>query len=244
MNIICGKGADNKFIPSWAYNAPDEFVVNLLKAYFDGDGNVNYDKKHAEIRASSNSKELINGICLLLSKIGISTQKGNTEKQYRLSISSKYAKIFRNLIGFDIQTKMIKLDEIIKDKEKLSKNYDIIDMIPGIGDLLSDISKQLHLASHKSGHTVFAASIRKATKKQLLGRQTLKRYIYRLEAITNERRENTFIEKIEKLKKIASTNVIWDEIVGIETIKNCTNHVYDFSVEQNENFSTFEGLFF
>ena len=97
----CGQGSDFKHVPCFAYSASNEFVSGLLRGYFDGDGNFHVDRKM--IRASSNSKELIDGIALLLSRFKIFSFKTKDKKgQYWLLIPYKYAPLFLLNIGSDI----------------------------------------------------------------------------------------------------------------------------------------------
>jgi hypothetical protein len=52
----CGKGARNKHIPSFLFNAPKEYFVEFLRGYFNGDG---YQDKHGKIEITSVSEQLI-----------------------------------------------------------------------------------------------------------------------------------------------------------------------------------------
>ncbi|MFX1294163.1 MAG: LAGLIDADG family homing endonuclease [Promethearchaeota archaeon] len=148
LERMCGKGVNNKKVPSWALNAPESFIRGLLRAYFDGDGSFSVEQ--AQIRASSNSLELRDGICLLLSRFGIYTSKYTDKDQYNLRIPGKYAPRFRDLIGSDIQHKSETLSrlaelELIKESED-QVTYDIIDMIPGFGSIFKDIRSKLQIS--------------------------------------------------------------------------------------------------
>ena len=101
LGISCGEGSENKKIPNFAYSANEKFVRGLLQGYFEGDGNISVER--GVIRASSNSEELIGGLALLLTRFGIFSYKSRG-KQFNLVIPSKYAKVFREKIGFKIPT--------------------------------------------------------------------------------------------------------------------------------------------
>ena len=62
-----GNGARNKIIPPEAFLAPDEFILGLLDGYLSGDGHISPNS----IEASSASRELTEGISMLLSRFGI-----------------------------------------------------------------------------------------------------------------------------------------------------------------------------
>lgn len=241
---MCGKGANEKHIPPWAINCSENFVGNLLKAYFDGDGNVNLEK--SQIRASSNSMELRDGICLLLSRLGIQTSKYSSENQegkthFWLRIPGKHAPLFRDLIGFNISNKHEALERLSSlEEEKGSRKsvtYDIIDMIPNFGTLLKEIGHKLKVA----GRSSLGASIRKFTKNQLIGRQTLGRYISKFSEIAAKKKID-ISNQLQVLQGAYESGVFWDEIIKLEKIPSPTDYVYDFSVEGFETFVTIDGI--
>ncbi|MGV9171441.1 MAG: LAGLIDADG family homing endonuclease [Promethearchaeia archaeon] len=235
LERMCGKGAADKFIPGWAINSPEEFVSGLLQAYFDSDGS--FSVKRMQIRAGSKSKELRDGICLLLSRFGIYTSKYRENEQYVLRIPGKYSQIFNKKIGSLIPTKRELLTQMVNSENENETSYDIIDMIPGFGEILNDLRIKLKIDSHSS----LAASIRKVTRKQEIGRQTLGRYITILREKAHA--QNIGIEnELAILNQALNGDVIWDQITHIELVKSPTNLLYDFSVIGCENFTTAEGL--
>ncbi|MHA2059269.1 MAG: DNA-directed RNA polymerase subunit A'' [Candidatus Ranarchaeia archaeon] len=230
---MCGTSANNKRVPEWALNTTNDFIRGLLRGYFDGDGNISVNRNM--IRASSNSKELRDGICLLLSRIGIFTSKGKS-KQYTLTIPGRYASKYREMIGFDIPHKKTALDQLVDVEEgkvqNKEKTYDILDMIPGFGSIFDDLQKKLKLP---------ARLVTKLTRKQKVGRRTLKKYIDDFKTKALELKVD--IEKeISILSRAVNSDVIWDEIVKLESVRPSHPLVYDFSVSELETFITVEGL--
>ncbi len=102
LTNLVGEGAENKFVPSEAFIAPENFVIGLLNGYFSGDGCITKNS----IDASSSSKRLIEGINMLCSRIGVfgkvyttqikSNNLGtkNIKPSHRLRISAQWAKKF------------------------------------------------------------------------------------------------------------------------------------------------------
>ena len=229
----CGKGAFNKYVPDFAYSANRDFAGALLQAYFDGDGNINVPRR--VIRASSSSKELRDGISLLLSQEGIFTTKSTTNKgQYTLAISYRYAPLFEKRVGLTIPRKSSELKKLaeIHSSETSKTSYDIVDMIPGCGSILSTLGKKLGLASRYTN---------KFTRKQKIGRQALLKYVNLFERKAEEKQIS--IEKVLKiLKNAINSDVVWDEIVKTEYVQPTNKYVYDFSVEELETFTTFDGV--
>ena len=230
LRKACNKGAYNKHIPDFAYSAKSEFASALLNAYFCGDGNISVSRK--VIRASSCSKQLIDGISILLSQFGIFAAKFvGKRNQYALSISYRYADQFKEKIGLAIPQKMDALEKLTQALSS-GTSYDSIEMVAGYGDILSKTGKKLGVPSRLTG---------KFTKKQKIGRQALKKYI----ALFERKAEDKSIaieEELKILKRMADSDVVWDEIIKLEHTCTTNEYVYDFSVEDLETFTTFDGI--
>jgi len=228
----CGTGSSKKRVPDFAFNTSKEFVSGLLRGYFDGDGNVNVKRKM--IRCSSNSNELIKGISLLLTRFGIFSFKIKDKKgQSWLLIPYKYAPLFLKHIGSDIKKKK----EALVNLSKLSEAYwkdkpqDYNDMISGFGDLFYRTAKKLNYPTRY---------INNFTKRQKIGRTALFKYINLFEELSKEKNVD-INEELKIMKRMFDSDVVWDEIVKIEYIKN-KNYVYDLSVPGLETFTTFDGI--
>ncbi len=222
----CGKGSRNKKMPVFAYSANEKFVKGLLQAYFDGDGNVSTQR--AVIRASSNSKELIDGVALLLSRFGIFSYKGKG-KQYTLAIPVKHAKIFREKIGFASIKKRNKLDELCSAKPTMQ---DFIELTSGFDDLFIKASKKLGYPTRY---------VNSFTRRQKIGREALLKYIVLFENLAKEKGVD-ITEELKIMKTMHASDVVWDEIAELEYVRSSSNYVYDLTVEGTETFTTFEGI--
>jgi DNA-directed RNA polymerase subunit A" len=236
---MLGRRSEEKRIPGWMLNSPEEFIAGLLRAYFDGDGSVSVDG--AQIRASTNSRKLRDGICLLLSRMGIFASKHVDGEQFGLRIPGRYALRFRDSIGLDIAHKTEALDELVRTEEnkklKAKVTYDLTDMVPGFGTILNDIRKTLDL----SGKASLAVNIRKTTRRQRIGRQTLARYVQVFSEVAREKNID-IKDQLAVLRTALFSDVLWDEIIDLELIGSQSEYVYDFTVEGSETFMTSEGL--
>ena len=228
MKKVCCSGAGAKMVPEFAYTADENFVSGLLRGYFDGDGNVSVDRK--VIRASSSSKKLIDAIALLLSRFGIFSRKGKGEKGYTLSISYRYAPLFEEKIGLDNKNKQAKLKKLAQACS--DRSYDVTEMYTGFGDIFSILAKKLGMPSRE---------VRNFTQRQRIGRTALWRYIQKFEGLALK--QDIDIEKdLANLRKMAESDVIWDEIIQISWVKPNGKYLYDFSVDGLDTFSTFDGI--
>ncbi len=233
----CGTGARDKKAPDFAYSAHIDFVSGLLGGYFDGDGSISVERR--VIRAGSRSKNLVDGIALLLARFGIFARKGvegpvsGRESLFTLSIPCKYAKQFREKIGFCVKYKSDKLEALcsISDIEK-NTCHDYVDMIGGFDGILVNISKKLGLPSRY---------VNSATKRQKVGREALLRHIEKFEKISGEKSIDIKNE-LEMLKRMHSSDIVWDEIVSVSRVKPSRQCVYDFTVPGTESFTTFDGI--
>ena len=103
LDAFVGRLAHNKKVPDAAFNAPDEFVEGVLIGYFSGDGHVD-DK--GSITAGSASEKLMDGVSLLLTRLGIFGHRGvtqlksnnlgtkNIKPSHTIAIRAQWASVF------------------------------------------------------------------------------------------------------------------------------------------------------
>lgn len=228
LKITCGTDSKNKKVPSFAFSAKEEFVGALLQSYFDGDGNITLNRRG--IRASSESKELIDGIVFLLARFGIFCSKSNDG--HCLWIPYKYAKTFLEKIGTSMNERKILLQKLSERYEKAKMTTEHTDMIPGIGNLLYDISKKLKLPTRY---------INNFTKRQMIGRETLRKYLDKFDRIAKEKCIDISMETTT-LRLALDSDVVWDRVEKISYVDSNSEYVYDISVEGLETFTTFDGI--
>lgn len=146
LTNLVGHGSHNKHIPYDAFNAPDEFVIGLINGYISGDGTIGTDN----IEASSCSEELIEGINMLCSKIGIFGKVSITNYKadeigikhnhslHRLSIRSQWAKKFSEkiiLLHPEKNTKLINIIPSLKHVNFIEQNDVVLDKIISINKI-------------------------------------------------------------------------------------------------------------
>jgi len=229
LQATCGTRSDNKRIPDFAFGASDACVAALLRAYFEGDGNVAADR--GAIRASSNSKELLDGIAILLARFGILSSKGRQGDQYTLRIPGRYASSFRDAIGFESKEKAAQLDRLCR-RPASRYTYDALDMVSGFGTILRDLARTLRLPTRY---------VNNFTRRQRVGRATLARYVSRFELRATDLGVDVR-QELRRLKALCDEDVVWDEILEIQEVPPPSEPVYDLSVPGLETFTTAEGI--
>lgn len=229
LRAVCGVGSSNKWVPDFAYGASDACVSALLRAYFEGDGNVSVSR--GAIRVSSNSKDLIDGIALLLGRFDIFASKGVTAAQHTLWIPRRYAKRFRASIGFESKEKRRLLAALCSDAGG-RYTYDALDMISGYGEVLRTLAKRVRIPTRY---------VNNFTRRQRIGRATLARYVSRFEARARELGVNVDSD-VQRLRALLDEDVVWDEILEVEEVPPSRDPVYDLSVPGLETFTTADGV--
>jgi DNA-directed RNA polymerase beta' subunit len=127
-----GHKAENKYVPSEAFIANENFIKGLLNGYYSGDGTISKNS----IDVSSASKRLIEGISMLCSRFGIFGKVSmsqlkknnlgtkNIKPTHRFFIRAQYGKIFSEKISLLEENKNKKMKNIVwKHNSKLFTTY-------------------------------------------------------------------------------------------------------------------------
>ena len=229
LRRVGGADSDHKRVPDFLFGAADACVAAFLRAYFDGDGNVSVER--GAIRASSNSPELIDGIALLLARFGIVSSKGSQGRQTTLWIPGRYARAFREAIGFESADKQQQLDRLCA-RPDARYSYDALDRVSGFGTILRALARKLHTPTR---------CVNNFPRRQRIGRATLARHIERFEARAQELGISADAE-LRQLRALRDEDVFWDEIEDMENLAVPERPVYDLSVPGLETFTTGSGV--
>ena len=207
-----------KFIPEIIFKLPKKQLSLFLNRLFSCDGSIYFDKNKKEwnISYSSSSQKLILQVQSLLLRFGIisviRTKKTKKLPNYELKILTNKNTDFIKEIGF------FGKKELLQKKVQTKKSNPNIDTIPKeIWNIYrpknwSTIGKEIGYKNPKSLRTSIKYS---PSREKLL-------------KIAN-------IEKNNDLKKIATSDIFWDEIIEIKEI-NKKETVYDITVPKTHNF--------
>ena len=229
MVKTCGRLSRGKHVPAFAFGAPEKFVGMLLRAYFDGDGHV--DVGNRAVRASSRSKELIDGVALLLARFGIFAGKARDGDSFALWVPARFALAFKERIGLNSPDKKHALERICSPSGA-GYTLDALDMTCGFGDALRELARKVGMPARR---------VNGFTKRQRIGRATLRRYVSEFEDMAREKGADVSSE-LGSLRTLLEEDVAWDEIVAIERVDAPNEAVYDFSVPGLETFVTADGV--
>lgn len=238
----CGKGSAGKHLPAFALFSNEEFVCGLLRGYFDGDGNI--EPKYQLIKSHSISKDLTEGVALLLNRFGIFSTFG-VEKPNRpnplhvLRIIKADIPKFVESIGSDITEKREALQSIMAYINRAgAKQRDVIDVFPSetISPILDSIGAKLVIRKKYN--------LRTYKKCRVIGRQTVENFynIFSEEAkLANKMDE--IADDMALLKQAIENDIVWDRITSIEYLEDPKDYVYDFGVAGNHTFVLHTGVY-
>ena len=234
------QGSYNKKIGTVVYNAPLAFIRGLISGFFDGDGNVNVERQ--QIRASSRSKELLQGINRLLgycSMFGVLSEETSVripdKIQYTLSISRKYAKHYETVVGFNLPEKVTALKEVIDyiERDNVHSNQEMIDKVPELGGVIARLGKLLQMPGQSRTYGRWL-------KKESIGRSTLEMYVQDFKEMIQVHVDPLVVdevaENLEILESALDADVLWDEITDLVYLDDPKSYVYDFTVPGNDSF--------
>jgi DNA-directed RNA polymerase beta' subunit len=241
LENTCGKGSFNKHLPSFTFATSKEFQAALIRGYFDGDGNVNCDKNHKEIRMCSRSEQLMKDIALLLNYFGIFAYMNVETKQnkpfYLLNISRKYADPFLNKIGTSNDKHRKGFEGIIAyiNRPNAHDVAENIDKIPNLGDCIAICGKKLELPGQSRNYGRWR-------KKESIGRNTLGKYISIFTEALEDKPDVDINYELSVLVQAFESDVVWDEIVKLDILDDPKEYVYDFTVPGNQTFMNDYGI--
>jgi len=245
-----------KILPDFILNAPIDAIAGVISGLLDSDGTVQAPKDkygkiwRGEVSITTTSKQLAQGISLLLTILGLTHTIRHRRTLYA-GHEIKYYTIF-------ISDKKIRNIACLRSKKAVTlASYrdtavDIIDRVPvpaGVPLLLTTLG----MNSRGNPYRGLAAEIRGKAYRGYMGRRYGRRVIEKLERIAAERSDigDDVHSIIEEVRDIVDNDlVLWDTIKSISKVKitdvEPENHeyVYDISVEDNENFVGSLGLMF
>jgi len=154
---ICGIGSYRKRVPEFVFSGPDCFAEGLLDGYICGDGSVH---KNGSVTSSSRSKELRDGISLLLARFNIHStlstgmvlNKRQPKPNYYMYCSVYECHKFQSIItAIDYKVKRINQNCDRDDARKLNLFKDtLLDQVTSIEEIVPDHEFVYDLTVHKT----------------------------------------------------------------------------------------------
>jgi len=226
-----------KKIPGKIMQLPYQNIRYLLRALFDGDGTVVFQKRNGcRVSLVSQNRDLLEQASDLLLRFEITSSifidKGSNVWRLDISGQENLSKFLVN-ISFLSRHKKQKLKEYC---EKTKSYKTIRDLIPGCTDKINEIFKELKISCKKEiGH-----SIDLHVEKQRL-------FLQKLVLIAGEKlsekpkkeqeKYNKIKEELNEIKKLAFGYARWVKIKEVSKIQNNDiKWVYDVTIEPYHTF--------
>ena len=221
---LVGK-SNEKQIPNFAFSSSLSCATGILRGYYLGDGSFyeNKEKNDYSIRLYTNSKELSEGLNILLLRFGIlakmredkkSTYTPNWNDSYILSITGAY-----NLEVF--------FKNILKEKFHLDNVHSGRCIIPNVAKFLKQIMQKYGIKPDDIN--IHKDSINRNVRINRISIQYLQEIVQKLSNHIKEKDET-----LERLKTLIDSDIYWDEVKVIKKLKP-PKYVYDFEVDVKDN---------
>ena len=155
LTAFVGHGSEHKHVPDIAFTAPLEFVKGILNGYISGDG---YVLKNG-IGMSSVSKRMMDGMAMLLSRIGVFAYQsviqhkknniGTTHilPSHTLTIRSLWANHLKNVCSLIHSEKQLKLAEMTTSTTHINYDYHndiVLDTITEITEVSTELYPKMY----------------------------------------------------------------------------------------------------
>lgn len=250
FGIKKGKKSDNWSIPKKILQSSDKELSQFLAGLFDADASI--DPSGPGVVLVTKSELAAREVSYALSRLGIiSVVKDYEDKGfgggslYRvIARGIENLERFRENIPIEHERKKSQLDEILENQEKYRGVY--MERVPEVGGQIENIRKRLGIGvaelsreASKRGRNVSESLIRHLeksrtgqTNKSALGAIS-KVFIERAKEVEDE----DLIERSSKLNLLANSDIYWDEVEEIEETELSDTYVYDFTVDEDHNYS-------
>lgn len=227
---LLGKLSNQKTVPESVIMAGESTIANFLGAYWDCDGWVSISKSNSvEIGCCSSSELLARDIQHLLLRLGIVSylkekkikHKEETRKAWQVTIhDSKDIKKFSEKINLISRKKdNLKKALLVISKKKIDNNY-LYSIPKQVWSYIKDKQKELGLSNMQVCVDEDRKNSSRLRTEYSFSRTKLARYAESL--------------KDDYLHKLLNSNVIWDEIVSIESLGEM--ETYDLTVGETHTF--------
>lgn len=218
-----------KRVPNPIMRSSDIIVSHFLRALFDGEAHIS--KKLRAIRMASASYKLLSDVQTLLLRFeiigNIKEKVVNGKTYFRINITGlPNIRAFAKHIGFTIDYKLNALENHINSDKEHNTN---IDIVPNVAKILRTLRTKSHLLQKDFGiprttYMHYERGDRNPSRKNL---QKIVQVLKKNLLDSND---------LDRLEKLAYSDVHWDCIIDISKENSSVEWVYDLQVPEVHNF--------
>ena len=224
-----GENARTKKIPKFVFSASEEFKLNFLGAYINGDGCIDKGTDHFRIRMKTASKKLASDIIYLCSQLGICAKFDHIEEDLRKTIAGN-RKVTEKTLSYVIRIQNYEHLSLMKDY--LSNKFRI-----QIENKLLAGAKSIHFPPESLQIEKLDFDEISPKKDTLL--YDIKNYRDNSKKVRDHIGRNILMEQSSKIdgftNKLLNGDLLFDPIISIK-ISDYEGPVYDFTVPGPQNF--------
>jgi len=242
LQIPKGKKSSILRVPDYLLFSEKIYLKEFIKSLLECDCYVN--KVRSSLEFTTKNKGLAHDLSLALERFGIISRIRRTFKRatnsnhkgdfyYDLGFGGKVLSEFSNEIGLISKRKCKQISDSIK--LKFSTN---IDIIPNINHHIKYLKESLNLYEKDiKGNLSREAISRYMCNVRTPSRDSLTTVVNAIEQKIPEYIDIPEIPyKMDLLKNLSNSDILWDPITSIEKVKSEDKWVYDLTVENNHTF--------
>ncbi|MFH1638693.1 MAG: hypothetical protein ABIB71_09785 [Candidatus Woesearchaeota archaeon] len=220
---FCSNGSHNKKVPSFIFNLPKEYFMELLKGYLRGDGHI----KEYCIEAKSVSKQLTTALVWLCKIHGIAcSYSEQKEKEHKLPNGTHFKGSYTHLIRIP-RSEFSSEPELYRKSPKFgSKPNDYLVPVFPLRKVYKQCKPKKFL-KHRLEQNIL--------KKNALNKEIIKKIIKWFKEYKSIQFNKESKDILLFYNKILESNLSFFKIRRIEASNN-KKTVYDISVKNSENF--------
>ncbi|MBI2507871.1 AAA family ATPase [Candidatus Woesearchaeota archaeon] len=205
-------------VPAYIVGLPKKYIASYLQGLFDTDGHVHNVPGGMQISYYTSSKQMLNGVKLLLLRLGIqSTFRFKKDGTYELTVSDRESlNNFKEQISFN----NVKRKKSLEVESIVNYSKPVYNRIP-LAKFLNKIIEKHNLSKRKLIREGLNPNI------EAFSREQVEKFIALLKQLGEDP------ATIEKIRILKDNDIIWSPI---KIIEESENHVYDFTVPKNHNF--------
>jgi DNA-directed RNA polymerase beta' subunit len=232
-------------VPSWVFASNGDFIDGVLAGVFHSSGAV----VHNTVRSHHACEGVADDIMLLLAYAGVFASKQTIEEpatstatapalpQYRheVVVAGEYVQAFEKRIGFTVPCQKDALAAILAAAGATTSSTptpETLDLVPQVHGLVQAVQAHVRVPAdwlQEAPDAVGRQTLRDIVALLVLGRQDL---LHSAEVTA----------LLDGLLQAIHSDVVWDEIVAIDTLPDPLEPVYDFTVPGNDSFMVDCGL--
>ncbi|MDI6806763.1 MAG: LAGLIDADG family homing endonuclease, partial [Candidatus Aenigmarchaeota archaeon] len=247
FSLKIGVKSEEKVAPEQIFSAPINVVSNFLSALIDGDGYIHAEiskgKHCCYLEYSTKSKKLAHSVVTLLLRLGIVSHINEKEKSATNTPKHVKQKYYSVMVYGIENLKKIKKLLPLRSRDKITKLNEIslwsivpnpnVDLVPNLNNLFKNLVRilKINIKQIRKICPKLQAYYENRCECSRLGLKEVVQFVTKNYVLDEEAKKI-----IDMLNAFANSDIFWDEISGIEEIKNRNIWVYDLSVEGHHNF--------